>query len=117
MIQGRVLDFGCGRGFDCNHLNCDGYDPYYQPDRPVGKYDTVLCHFVLNVLSTREERLAVVAEVHDFLCRNGNAFFTVRNDKKQLNGWTKNSTYQTLVTMQLPILQRTSSHVIYWMGR
>ena len=43
----RVLDYGCGRGSDADLLGADKYDPYYFPERPTGKYDVILCTYVL----------------------------------------------------------------------
>lgn len=56
LLKGRILDFGCGYGFDTDELkrqgyNITGYDYYYyRPEYPVGKFDTILCNYVLNVL-------------------------------------------------------------------
>ena len=55
LLKGKILDFGCGFGFDTDELkkqgyNISGYDYYYCPDSPTGKYDTIICNYVLNVL-------------------------------------------------------------------
>ena len=55
MLKGRILDFGCGFGFDADELKCQGYDIigydyYYRPEYPDGKFDTILCNYVLDVL-------------------------------------------------------------------
>ena len=55
MLKGRILDFGCGFGFDADELkrqgyDIAGYDYYYRPKYPEGKFDTILCNYVLNVL-------------------------------------------------------------------
>ncbi|MCE2806740.1 MAG: hypothetical protein LW700_16285 [Gemmataceae bacterium] len=38
LVLGRVLDFGCGLGFDADQLGWDGYDPYYRPRELTGLY-------------------------------------------------------------------------------
>ncbi|WP_373515966.1 methyltransferase domain-containing protein [Persicitalea sp.] len=61
LIQGKVLDFGCGFGKDVNHLlvkgfDAKGYDPHYYPEYPAEKFDTILCFYVLNVLLFRRTK-------------------------------------------------------------
>lgn len=87
LIQGRVLDFGCGLGADVLFLNKNGidavgYDPHYAPDYPKEKFDTILCHYVLNVLFT-EEQSHVLMAVSELLKPSGRAYFTVRRDVKR----------------------------------
>jgi ATP adenylyltransferase len=87
LIQGRVLDFGCGLGTDVNFLRDNqvdsiGYDPYYIPTYPTGKFDTILCHYVLNVLLV-EEQAHVLMAISELLKPTGRAYFTVRRDIQQ----------------------------------
>lgn len=87
LIQGRVLDFGCGLGTDVNFLRNNqvdavGYDPYYAPAYPTGKFDTILCHYVLNVL-LGEEQAHVLMAISELLKPTGRAYFTVRRDIQQ----------------------------------
>ena len=56
LVRGRVLDFGCGTGIDVaflrkQGLEVTGYDPHYAPEPPDGRFDTILCHYVLNCIS------------------------------------------------------------------
>ena len=46
-----MLDFGCGRGTDAATYGMDAYDPYWRPEKPTGPYDTIVCIYVLNVVS------------------------------------------------------------------
>lgn len=80
-MYGRCLDYGCGRGFDCDFLGIDGFDPNWRPERPVGKYDTIFCNYVLNVVS-EEEQAEIIKDIRDLLNPNGRAYFTVRRDIK-----------------------------------
>lgn len=86
-LEGRILDFGCGTGKDVEFLKqkgCDveGYDPYYAADFPKGKFDTIICHYVLNVLMP-EEQAGVLMEISELLKPTGTAYFTVRRDIKK----------------------------------
>ena len=87
LVQGRVLDFGCGTGTDVAFLrgqgiDITGYDPHYAPALPAGRFDTILCHYVLNVLLP-EEQVQVLMAVAELLAPTGRAYFTVRRDIKR----------------------------------
>lgn len=62
----RILDFGCGHGFDAKHFGWDAYDPYYGPYSIEGQYDFVICTNVLNALS-RNNRGKVISKVGSLL--------------------------------------------------
>lgn len=113
LLQGRLLDYGCGRGFDCDFLKCDGYDPHYRPQPLTVKYDTIFCNYVLNVLPTEEERSEVLDQIALLLVEGGQAYIAVRSDKKSLNGWTSRGTFQTFVDLDLPVVVKASAYLIY----
>ncbi len=52
LLQGRALDYGCGRGFDAEHFGMEKYDPHFAPERPTGRFDVITCNFVLNVITS-----------------------------------------------------------------
>lgn len=112
-IVGRTLDYGCGRGADTDYLGCEGYDPHYRPARPVGTFDTVVCNYVLNVIASESERVAVLRDVQDLLTEDGFAYITVRNDRKALNGYTSRGTWQGLIVLDLPIRRKCADYVTY----
>jgi hypothetical protein len=116
-LQGRVLDYGCGRGGDAERLGCEGYDPYYQPERPVGPFTTVMSNFVLNVIESAETRRAVLEDIDALLEEKGHAYITVRADKKALKGCTSIGTWQGLIVLGLPIVHRRSGHTTYIMSK
>lgn len=79
LLKGRILDFGCGFGYDTDELkkrgfDIIGYDYYYRPDYPEGKFDTIICNYVLNVLEPYAQA-EVLMNVTNLLTPKGTAFF------------------------------------------
>lgn len=111
LLIGRMLDYGCGRGYDCQFLECEGYDPFYQPVVPQGKFDTIYCVYVLNVLSEVGERNSVLREISGFLTDDGLGYIAVRRNVKE--GWTTRGTYQCNPLLDLPSVKLTSTFEIY----
>lgn len=120
-IQGRVLDFGCGYGADVEFLrkkgfNVEGYDPHHAPERPEGTFDTILCHYVLNVLMQREQS-EVLMNVSEYLRPSGSAYYSVRRDLRR-TGFRQHykhgvPTYQTNVRLPFETVVRTEFCEIY----
>ena len=107
LIKGEVLDYGCGFGKDVEFLNsknhnCSGYDPFYAPEYPEKKFDTIICNYVLNVLLP-EEQADVLMSVSELLKPTGKAYFAVRRDLKYYGFRThyvhKVKTYQCNVVL------------------
>ncbi len=105
-LQGAVLDYGCGRGYDCDSLGFDGYDPNHRPEMLVGHYDTVICNYVLNVIPEELDRIDVVHSIRDYLTPGGVAYISVRNDSFN-EGYTSTGTWQGKVSVPFGTLVRT----------
>lgn len=116
-IVGRVLDYGCGRGADAEYLGCASYDPYYQPDMPVGLFDTITCNYVFNVIEDDRARRVLLWDLDGYLAPGGRAFIAVRANRKDLRGHTRIGTWQGLITLDLPIVYKDSDTVIYKLCR
>jgi ATP adenylyltransferase len=85
-LDGRILDYGCGRGKDVEELKAlgfdiTGYDPHWSPENPSGKFDTIMCNYVLNVIPSWYDRVKVMDKVLSLLNDGGTAIFTARNVK------------------------------------
>lgn len=121
LIQGRVLDYGCGRGKDAEFLSewgheVEKYDPHYCPTIPYGQYQTIICNYVLNVIS-EEEAGEVLRKIRDLLTPTGTAYITVRRDIKE-DYVSSRKTLQRVVTLNLPVVHETSrGHCIYMMKK
>jgi diadenosine tetraphosphate (Ap4A) HIT family hydrolase len=86
VLNGDVLDFGCGYGTDVKLLTkygilIHGYDKYYFPEYPSKKYDTIICNDVLSVLLP-EEQNRVLMELSQLVKPSGKVFITVRRGLK-----------------------------------
>lgn len=121
LIRGHVLDFGCGLGVDVAFLrnkgfNVTGYDPHYAPDPPQGRFNTILCIYVLNVLLP-EEQAHVLMAVSELLQPDGHAYFAVRRDiaRDGLRTHTKRGVqvYQCNVKLPYQSILRTENAEIY----
>ena len=75
----RILDYGCGRGFDAFYMNADRYDPHWFPLEPAGPYNIIFCTYVLNVVE-RSEREKILDRIDGLLGEGGVSYVTVRRD-------------------------------------
>jgi len=114
-VNGKVLDYGCGFGFDCDSFGFEGYDLNLRPKMPRGKFDTIVCIYVLNVIKFKKDRKAVMDKIKRKLKKGGVAYIAVRTDKKHLRGDTRIGTTQHLVELDLPVVHRGGHYIIYRM--
>ena len=121
LLQGEILDFGCGYGKDVQVLKqkqfkIQGYDPYYAPEYPQKKYDTIVCIYVLNVLFPEVQEEVVMA-ISQLLKTTGRAYFAVRRDLKK-EGFRQHyvhqkPTYQCTVKLPFQSIYLDESCEIY----
>ena len=113
-LQGRVLDYGCGRGTDSEYYGIQGWDPYYRAEpHPSGKYDTILCTYVLCILPPGEES-KVISDIEALLKPGGRAYITVRNDieKEEITSIA----WRRPVNLKLAVLYENTKYKTYILG-
>ena len=112
-IDGRSLDYGCGRGQDAERLNMERYDPYYFDTQPVGQFRTITCNYVLNVIPSTCDILICLNKIQSLLTQHGTAYITVRRDIKE-ETVSKRGTYQRPVYLHnVDTLNANSSYETY----
>ena len=108
LLKGSVLDYGCGKGADERYLkskglDVDSYDPYWNNvDLKNKKYDTILCTYVLNVVTDFAEQ-DILKKILGLLNDGGKAYLTVRRDIKK-EGETSRG-FQRNVTLNYPVVK------------
>ena len=121
LLKGRILDFGCGYGFDTDELkrqgfDIEGYDYYFRPDFPNGQFDTIFCVYVLNVLEPYAQA-EVMMNVSNLLKPHGTAYYAVRRDLKEegfrIHAIYKEYTYQCLVNLPFESIEKNNSYELY----
>lgn len=121
LLEGEILDFGCGFGFDTDQLqkegfNIVGYDNYYRPEYPTKRFDTIICNYVLNVLEP-EEQAEVLMSVSELLKPTGTAYFAVRRDLKsegfRIHYVHKQLTYQCNVVLPYSSIFKNDNCEVY----
>jgi 2-polyprenyl-3-methyl-5-hydroxy-6-metoxy-1,4-benzoquinol methylase len=112
LLKGRCLDFGCGHGKDAEILDLERYDPHFFPTKPKGKFDTILCTYVLNVVP-KDQEAVILKRIKALLSRpHGKAYITVRRDVKK-DHLTSKGTLQRRVRLKLPVVKSNSDYCIY----
>ncbi|KKT82598.1 MAG: HIT family protein [Microgenomates group bacterium GW2011_GWC1_44_9] len=92
LVNGRILDFGCGHGFDVeyflNHgIEAMGWDPVHRPEippemYPQGYFKWIHCAFVLNTLPYSDQRLDILVQIHNLLPNDGRLILTLRSSQE-----------------------------------
>lgn len=113
---GRVLDYGCGFGFDAQTYGWEGYDPFYRPAEPEPPYDTIVCISVLNALS-RNNRAKVIARIRELLAAGGRAYLAVPRDLPVKGKLGMHHSLQNYVVLTLPSVYRDEHLEIYEMSK
>jgi SAM-dependent methyltransferase len=112
LLKGRVLDYGCGFGFDADHFGWEAFDPHYRQNRPEGVFDTVICNHVANML-TRKSRQELFQTLRDLLAPGGKAYIAVSRKIPKEGKMALRKRIQNYVVLTLPSLFRDDELEIY----
>lgn len=85
LLLGRVLDYGCGKGKDVELLGIEGYDPYFFPEKPIGKFDTVTMNYVINTISDHRGRMDAIRGAWSYVDIGGMLIVTSRTTTEIYN--------------------------------
>lgn len=112
LVRGRVLDYGCGLGFDADRQGWEAYDPYYRPGQPTGPYDTIIVNHVANIL-TRNSREELFRAVNGLLAPSGSAFISVSRNIPVSGKPGPRRRIQNYVILTLPSIFSDDEEEIY----
>lgn len=112
LARGRVLDYGCGLGYDADQLGWEGFDPYYRQTVPTGLFDTVVVNHVANIL-TRNSRAELFADVNSLLAPGGVAFISVARNIPVGGKGGSRKRIQNSVVLTLPSVFADGEEEIY----
>ena len=112
LLRGRVLDYGCGFGFDADHFGWEAYDPHYRQTLPEGLFDTVVCNHVANML-TRESRQGLFRAILALLAPEGKAYVSVSREIPRAGKIALRKRIQNYVVLTLTSLFRDDELEIY----
>lgn len=112
LARGRVLDYGCGHGFDADTLGWDAFDPYYRANPPEGSYDTIVVNRVVEVL-TRRQRHALLEAVGALLADGGTAYLSVARNVPVGGKAGPRRRLVNYVVFTLPSIHRDAEEEIY----
>ena len=115
LIRGRVLDYGCGFGLDADHYGWEGFDPYYRQQPPTGEFDTIVCNYVLNML-TRASRRAALDRIQALLTQSGRAWLIVPRNIPLTDKVAMRKQIQNYVQLELPSVYADEKLAIYRMS-
>src|SRR5262249_47940398 len=103
LLRGRVLDYGCGFGFDADHFGWEAYDPHYRQKLPEGVFDTIVCNHVANML-TRDSRQGLFRAIQALLTPKGKAYLSVSRKIPMAGKIAMRKRIQNYVVLTLPSL-------------
>lgn len=115
LLKGKMLDYGCGKGYDADTFGMEKYDPFWFKcdDFCAGEFDTITCNYVLNVIPDSKEREVLIENALHWLKDTGNFYIAVRADKTALKGYTKKGTWQGYIVLPYPLIHACGAFDLY----
>lgn len=103
VINGSVLDYGCGKGVDMDYLTIfkpdtivSGYDPVYFPILTNKKYDTIFCNNVINYIKDSKEIYLFLLKARKLLNNNGKLILIARSIAEVKGNVNRNDNWKYL---------------------
>jgi hypothetical protein len=112
LLRGRILDYGCGFGFDADHFGSEAFDPHYRQQAPEGVFDTIVCNHVANML-TRRSRHGLFEALVGLLAPRGKAYVSVSRKIPPVGKSGLRKRIQNYVVLTLPSVYRDGELEIY----
>src|SRR6266536_1288381 len=101
LLRGRILDYGCGFGFDADSFGWQAFDPHYRQKLPEGVFETILCNHVANML-TRDSRHQLFSAIEELLAPQGAAYLSVSRKLPATGKLAIRKRIQNYVVLTLP---------------
>src|SRR5262249_31403919 len=101
LLRGRVLDYGCGFGLDADQFGWEAFDSYYRQKLPEGRFDTIACNHVANML-TRANRRELFGAIQALLAVEGKAYVSVSRKIPREGKIALRKRIQNYVVLTLP---------------
>jgi SAM-dependent methyltransferase len=112
LLRGRILDYGCGFGFDADHFGWEAFDPHYRQEPPQGHFDTIVCNHVANML-TRSSRRQLFENILSLLEPHGKAYLSVSRKIPPGGKIAMRKRIQNYVVLTLPSIYSDDELEIY----